>query len=50
MASRCVCFAAHSCGRVAHSAQVRGDMSNPQIKAGKEGAFKATVEWFLKYL
>ncbi|KAF8512068.1 alpha/beta-hydrolase [Gautieria morchelliformis] len=31
-----------------HGFAVRGDMSNPQVKAGKEGAFKATVEWFLK--
>ncbi|KAF9535069.1 alpha beta-hydrolase [Crepidotus variabilis] len=32
-----------------HGFSVRGDMSNPLIKAGKEGAFNATVEWFLKY-
>jgi hypothetical protein len=24
--------------------------SDPKVKAGKEGAFKATVEWFHKYL
>jgi len=30
--------------------QVRGDLSKPEIKAGKEGAFKATVDWFIKYL
>ncbi|KAJ6465154.1 dienelactone hydrolase endo-1,3,1,4-beta-D-glucanase [Mycena vitilis] len=33
-----------------HGFAVRGDMSDPKVKAGKEGAFKATVEWFLKYL
>ncbi|KAJ6465153.1 dienelactone hydrolase endo-1,3,1,4-beta-D-glucanase [Mycena vitilis] len=33
-----------------HGFAVRGDLSDPKVKAGKEGAFKATVEWFLKYL
>ncbi|KAK6992954.1 dienelactone hydrolase endo-1,3,1,4-beta-D-glucanase [Favolaschia claudopus] len=33
-----------------HGFAVRGDLSDPKIKKGKEGAFKATVEWFLKYL
>ena len=33
-----------------HGFAVRGDMSKPQVKAGKEGSFKATVEWFNKYL
>jgi len=33
-----------------HGFAVRGDLSNPQVKAGKEGAFKATVEWFQKHL
>jgi len=33
-----------------HGFAVRGDMSNPKVKAGKEGAFKATVEWMIKYL
>ncbi|KAJ7102845.1 dienelactone hydrolase endo-1,3,1,4-beta-D-glucanase [Mycena epipterygia] len=33
-----------------HGFAVRGDMSNPKIKAGKEGAFKSSVEWFAKYL
>lgn len=33
-----------------HGFAVRGDMSDPKVKAGKEGAFKATVEFFLKYL
>lgn len=33
-----------------HGFSVRGDMSDPKVKAGKEGAFKASVEWFLKYL
>jgi hypothetical protein len=30
--------------------QVRGDLSNPQVKAGKEGAFKESVEWFMEHL
>ncbi|KII87470.1 hypothetical protein PLICRDRAFT_256519 [Plicaturopsis crispa FD-325 SS-3] len=34
----------------AHGFAVRGDLSNPYVKAGKEGAFKAAVEWFFKYL
>ncbi|KAG5651122.1 hypothetical protein H0H81_009774 [Sphagnurus paluster] len=33
-----------------HGFAVRGDLSDPKVKAGKEGAFRATVEWFLKYL
>jgi hypothetical protein len=33
-----------------HGFAVRGDMSDPVVKAGKEGAFKASVEWFAKYL
>lgn len=33
-----------------HGFAVRGDLSDPKVKAGKEGAFKATVEWFLKHL
>ncbi|KII89766.1 hypothetical protein PLICRDRAFT_39931 [Plicaturopsis crispa FD-325 SS-3] len=33
-----------------HGFAVRGDLSDPAIKAGKEGAFKAAVEWFRKYL
>ncbi|KAJ6483241.1 Alpha/Beta hydrolase protein [Mycena sanguinolenta] len=33
-----------------HGFAVRGDMSDPKIKAGKEGTFKACVEWFLKYM
>ncbi|THV04734.1 alpha/beta-hydrolase [Dendrothele bispora CBS 962.96] len=32
-----------------HGFAVRGDMSDPQVKAGKEGAFKAAVEWLRKY-
>ncbi|TFK39477.1 dienelactone hydrolase endo-1,3,1,4-beta-D-glucanase [Crucibulum laeve] len=28
-----------------HGFAVRGDMSDPKVKAGKEGAFKAAVEW-----
>ena len=30
--------------------QVKGDMNDPKVRAGKEGAFKATVEWFRQYL
>ncbi|KAJ6542006.1 chlorocatechol-degradation protein [Mycena vulgaris] len=33
-----------------HGFAVRGDMSDPKVKAGKEGAFKASVEWLAKYL
>ncbi|KAK7037582.1 hypothetical protein VNI00_011074 [Paramarasmius palmivorus] len=33
-----------------HGFAVRGDMSAPKVKAGKEGAFKAAVVWFKKYL
>jgi len=33
-----------------HGFAVRGDISVPAVKAGKEGSFKATVEWFMKYL
>ncbi|KAK7045266.1 dienelactone hydrolase endo--beta-d-glucanase [Favolaschia claudopus] len=33
-----------------HGFAVRGDVSVPKIKEGKEGAFKATVEWMRKYL
>lgn len=33
-----------------HGFGTRGDLSNPKVKAAKEGAFKNTVEWFLKYL
>ncbi|KAH9893539.1 alpha/beta-hydrolase [Cubamyces lactineus] len=33
-----------------HGFAVRGDISNPKIKAGKEGAFKATVEFLIKNL
>lgn len=29
-----------------HGFAVRGDLSDPKVKAGKEGAFKATVTWF----
>ncbi|KAI0351385.1 alpha/beta-hydrolase [Trametes cingulata] len=32
-----------------HGFAVRGDMSNPKVKAGKEGAFDATVKFFKKY-
>ncbi|KAJ7086300.1 Alpha/Beta hydrolase protein [Mycena crocata] len=33
-----------------HGFAVRGDMNDPKVKAGKEGAFKACVEWFVKHL
>ncbi|KAJ6478787.1 dienelactone hydrolase [Mycena vitilis] len=33
-----------------HGFAVRGDMSDPKVKAGKEGAFKSCVDWFKKYL
>ncbi|KAJ6496229.1 dienelactone hydrolase endo-1,3,1,4-beta-D-glucanase [Mycena sanguinolenta] len=33
-----------------HGFAVRGDLSDPKVKAGKEGAFKATIAWFMKYL
>ncbi|TRM69649.1 Alpha/Beta hydrolase protein [Schizophyllum amplum] len=33
-----------------HGFAVRGDQSNPKVKAGKEGAFKDTVEWMQKHL
>ncbi|KAF5362197.1 hypothetical protein D9756_002692 [Leucocoprinus leucothites] len=32
-----------------HGFAVRGDLSDPKVKAGKEGAFKNAVEWFIKY-
>ncbi|EMD39197.1 hypothetical protein CERSUDRAFT_112874 [Gelatoporia subvermispora B] len=33
-----------------HGFAVRGDMSDPKVKAGKEGAFKATVEFYIEHL
>ncbi|KAH9928980.1 alpha/beta-hydrolase, partial [Amylocystis lapponica] len=33
-----------------HGFAVRGDMSDPKVKAGKEGSFEATVEFFMKHL
>ncbi|KAG0698247.1 dienelactone hydrolase [Suillus ampliporus] len=33
-----------------HGFAVRGDMSLPLVKAGKEGSFKASVEFFLEHL
>ncbi|KAJ7572089.1 dienelactone hydrolase endo-1,3,1,4-beta-D-glucanase [Mycena floridula] len=33
-----------------HGFAVRGDLSDPKVKAGKEGAFKSTVEWLIKHL
>ncbi|RDX50826.1 dienelactone hydrolase endo-1,3,1,4-beta-D-glucanase [Polyporus arcularius HHB13444] len=32
-----------------HGFAVRGDLSNPKVKAGKEGAFEATVKFYNKY-
>ncbi|KAI0685283.1 dienelactone hydrolase endo-1,3,1,4-beta-D-glucanase [Cerioporus squamosus] len=32
-----------------HGFAVRGDLSNPKVKAGKEGAFEATIKYFNKY-
>ncbi|KAF9264325.1 dienelactone hydrolase endo-1,3,1,4-beta-D-glucanase [Marasmius fiardii PR-910] len=32
-----------------HGFAVRGDLSNPKVKAGKEGSFKASVEWLKAY-
>ena len=29
-----------------HGYAVRGDLTDPKVKEGKEGAFKAAVEWF----
>ncbi|KAG6824248.1 hypothetical protein H0H93_002311, partial [Arthromyces matolae] len=33
-----------------HGFAVRGDLSDPKVKAGKEGAFKASVEWIRAHL
>lgn len=33
-----------------HGFAVRGDMSDPKVKAGKEGAFKTTATFFLNKL
>ncbi|THH28854.1 hypothetical protein EUX98_g5337 [Antrodiella citrinella] len=33
-----------------HGFAVRGDLSDPKVKAGKEGAFKASVEFLIKHL
>ncbi|KAF8207967.1 dienelactone hydrolase endo-1,3,1,4-beta-D-glucanase [Mycena galopus ATCC 62051] len=33
-----------------HGFAVRGDLSDPKVKAGMEGAFKATIKWFIKYV
>ncbi|KAF5362233.1 hypothetical protein D9756_002687 [Leucocoprinus leucothites] len=33
-----------------HRFAVHGDLSDPKVKAGKEGAFKSAVEWFIKYI
>ncbi|KAF8592231.1 dienelactone hydrolase [Ramaria rubella] len=33
-----------------HGFAVRGDMTDPKVKAGKEGSFKETAIWIKKYL
>ncbi|KIL65616.1 hypothetical protein M378DRAFT_161924 [Amanita muscaria Koide BX008] len=33
-----------------HGFAVRGDLSDPKGKAGKEGSFVATVKWFQAHL
>ncbi|KAJ7463319.1 dienelactone hydrolase endo-1,3,1,4-beta-D-glucanase [Mycena latifolia] len=33
-----------------HGFAVRGDLSDPKVKAGKEGAFAASVKWMIRYL
>jgi len=33
-----------------HGFAVKGDLSDPNVKAGKEGAFKAAVEFFIAHL
>jgi len=33
-----------------HGFAVRGDLSDPKVKAGKEGSFKASVEWIKAHL
>lgn len=33
-----------------HGFAVCGDLSDPNVKAGKEGAFKAAVQWFQAHL
>ncbi|KAJ6591525.1 hypothetical protein DFH09DRAFT_907198, partial [Mycena vulgaris] len=33
-----------------HGFAVCGDLSIPEVKAAKEGAFKNTVDWLIKYL
>jgi len=33
-----------------HGFAVRGDLSDPKVKAGKEGAFKESLEWFISKL
>jgi len=33
-----------------HGFAVKGDLADEKVKAAKEGAFKATMEWLFKYL
>ncbi|KAI9458919.1 chlorocatechol-degradation protein [Lactarius psammicola] len=35
---------------VHHGFATRGDLTNPVVTAAKEGAFKATVEWFINHM
>ncbi|KXN86725.1 Protein AIM2 [Leucoagaricus sp. SymC.cos] len=37
-------------GGCTHGFAVRGDLKDPKVKAGKEGAFRAAVEWFMEYM
>jgi hypothetical protein len=40
----------HSYEGCKHGFAVRGDINDPDSRAGKEGAFRSTVEWFIAYL
>lgn len=33
-----------------HGFAIRGDLSDPKVKAGKEGAFKVAAQWLLSHL
>ncbi|VDC04521.1 unnamed protein product [Peniophora sp. CBMAI 1063] len=43
-------FDMHYFEECTHGFAIRGDLRDPKVKAGKERAFKNTVEWFWKYL
>ena len=47
-----VCFAVRSRRTSRKADQFTSDVSqsDPKVKAGKEGAFKASVEWLIKHL